>query len=241
MTRIVPALSAAALALALAGCSSADADDAATASTPEATATVVAQESPSPSASPSPEDIVAQVAADHPLEDWAPADSPALALTAAERQEYMEIATASLDLESAYADLITAEDFDPTTMTDILTDVAAGLPRAGRDIMVVSMLGDSAAEEDIVLSDGDLALMLESGWGVCEAVSTGVDYGEAFAEAFAGALTDAMAAGLVGDEAEAEAAANTAAAAMMGTMFAHLQCPEHAAEAVDALAQMGNG
>ncbi|MDN4475118.1 hypothetical protein QQX09_04505 [Demequina sp. SYSU T00192] len=240
MHRAVAAIGTTALVLALAACSADDPEAADASVGAEAAATVEAEASPEPSVTEAPLTIVEQVAADYADEDWAPADSPAFALTADERNEYMELVTAEAGVEEAFADVLTAEEVDGGAMTGLLVEVAEDLSRAGRDIMIVAMLGDSATEADVPLTDDDLVLLLETGWDVCEATRSGTAYDEAFGEAFVDAMTAAMSAGLSTDEEESEAAANTAAAAMMGAMFAHLQCPEFADDAAEAFAQMGD-
>lgn len=226
-------------ALALAACSAPDAQE-----TPEATLTATETEQAEPAPTETAEPTLAEeIAAQWPDEDWAPAESPALTMTAEEREELvMELAGED---PSAFTDvdLLGAGTDDEQTALAFaaLADIAGAIPRVGRDAILVSMLLDSGEtlENGDAFTADDAAAMLEYGWGICTDVEGGMDYAEAFGTRFVEALGLTFSAAFETDESATAEAERAATAALLGAMLAHLQCPQYADVATDALATMG--
>ncbi|WP_062378921.1 hypothetical protein [Demequina pelophila] len=232
----------AAAALALAGCSSDSAEEPDAASTRSAaeaatetaeTAEAATEATPSETAEEAVETIVDRIAAEYPTEDWDIADSPALALTAEERSEYLGLALDGEDYEEALSD-----DSNPDGLSEAQFYALAGmsdeLDRAGREILLASMIeqdGSTGMAAGPALSAADM---------VCSAVEDGASYGEAFGDVFAKALIGgAFESALTDDEAAAEEAVDASASAVSGALFAHLLCPEYTDDAVAVFEQMG--
>ncbi|WP_062529124.1 hypothetical protein [Demequina rhizosphaerae] len=231
MKRATPVALLAAATFALAGCSAGTEDTVDTATTAP-TADVSA--APSETVEEVVETIVDRVAAEYPDEDWDIADSPALALTADERAEYLGIVLDGEDYRDALAD-----DSNPDGLSEAqfyaLADMSVALDRAGREILLASMIeqdGSTEMDPGPALTAADM---------VCSAAADGTDYSEAFGDVFAKALVGgAFESALTADEAESEKAEVASASALMGAMFAHLLCPDYTDDAVAAFEKMGS-
>jgi len=232
MKHITSLAAVAAAALALTGCSS-DSDETPTTASGTSTTEATAAAAPSETPEETVETIVDRIAAEYPTEDWDIADSPALALTTDERSEYLGIALDGEDYEEELAD-----DSNPDGLSEAqfyaLADMAGELDRAGREILLASMIEQDGSTE---IAAGPALAAADM---VCSAADDGATYADAFGDVFAKALLGgAFESALTTDEAAAEEAVDASASAVMGALFAHLLCPEYTDDAVAVFERMG--